>query len=234
MPKDKTDLVHTDLRGEQKMKPFVLAMSLLVAVMVWTTNAVASVMSVGAGAFSASDLLVTFTGIPAGTEVNGLAVDGLTFSYSLGNGQVITDGGPGVTNNISPPNIVSIGSNAGALTIMLPFAADLFGYGYAILNTTFIASATTMSIFDGVTPAGTLSYDGNLDPTFSGGFAGLVSTRPFDRVVVTFNAAVAPAFALDNIRVSAAAVVPEPASILLVLGGLLGVLWGRPWKTSTR
>jgi len=44
--------------------------------------------------------LTTFTGVADGTEVNGLTVNGILFNYSLGNGQVTIDGGPGTTNNI--------------------------------------------------------------------------------------------------------------------------------------
>src|ERR687892_2626113 len=81
------------------------------------TTADASVISVGPGAFPATSTLITFTGLPDGTEVNGLSVGGLLFSYSLGNGHVIIDGGPGVTNNIDPPNVVSIGNPSGVLEL---------------------------------------------------------------------------------------------------------------------
>lgn len=43
--------------------------------------------------------------------------------------------------------------------------------------------------------------------------------RPFDVVDVTFNSAVAPAFALDNVRVANSAV-PEPTTLLLLVTGM--------------
>jgi hypothetical protein len=179
----------------------------------------ASVIPIGVGAFGAGSTLTTFTGVVDGTDVNGLIVDGLTFSYSLGSGLVEIDGGPGVTNNIDPPNIVSVGDDTGILGIQLPGLVNLFGYGFAILNTGMVTNATTISLFNGATPVGSLSYDGVPDPSFSGGFAGIQSTLPFNRVELTFNSAQAPAFAVDDIRTAVTAV-PEPASMLLLGTGL--------------
>src|SRR5262249_25110374 len=94
----------------------------------------ASVLPVGPGAFPTGSPLLNFNGLADGTEVNGLVVSGVTFSYTLGgiltNGAVIIDGGPGTTNNITPPNIVSVffGNNSGILGVTLPSPATLFGY----------------------------------------------------------------------------------------------------------
>jgi len=51
---------------------------------------------------------------------------------------------------------------------------------------------TTISIFSGATPLGTLSYTGAPDPAFTGGFAEIQSTIAFDRAEVTFNSATPP------------------------------------------
>lgn len=214
-----------------------LAISLLLGVALCVTNAAATVMPIGAGAFPGSALLVDFAGLADGTEVNGLVVDGLSFSYSLGNGQVTIDGGPGTTNNVDPPNIVSIGNDTGSLTIDLPSTSNMFGYGFAILSLLDVADATTMSVFDGPTFLGSLSFAGAPDPIFTGGFAGLASTLAFDRVVVTFNSVAAPAFAMDNILVASAVVpppLPEPPTILLLFAGLLIVFWARTPRTRAR
>jgi hypothetical protein len=186
--------------------------------------AMASVVAVGPAAFPATPVL-TFAGLADGTEVNGLIVSGVQFSYSLGNGNLVTDGGPGITNNVTPPNIVSIGNPAGILTLLLPSQSNLFGYGYAILNQTTVASATTINLFLGATNQGSLSYTGVIDPVFAGGFAGIQSTLPFDRVQLTFNSVAAPAFAVDNIRfANIVSSIPEPSTWLLTLAGVALVL----------
>jgi len=180
--------------------------------------ALASTISVGIGAFGPGSTLTTFTGLPSGAEVNGLTVDGIQFAYSLGNGQVVIDAGPGTTNNVAPQNIVSVGNNTGVLTLTLPSFVDTFGYGYAVLNTVPIANATSIFLFSGATQVGSLAYNGVPDPIFSGGFAGIQSTIPFNSVRLTFNAAAAPAFAVDNIRTGIST--PEPPVVLLMGIGL--------------
>ncbi len=189
------------------------------------STAHAAVITIGPGAFPAASTLITLTGVPDGTEVNGLSVGGVLFNYSLGNGAVVIDGGPGVTNNISPPNVVSIGNASGILALTLGGSFDAFGYGYAILNTVPVVNATTITLFNGAVNVGTLSYAGLPDPGFTGGFAGIQSTLPFNRVELTFNSAAAPAFALDNIRVANA--IPEPSAMVLVVSGAIVLLWQR-------
>jgi hypothetical protein len=175
------------------------------------------------GVFGAGSTLTTFTGLADTTEVNGLTVDGILFNYSLGNGHVVIDGGPGTTNNIAPPNIVSQGNPTGILTLTFPTALSQFGYGYAILSTSPV-NATTITLFQGATNVGSLVYFGVPDPTFVGGFAGIASTIPFDRAQLTFNSVVAPAFAMDNVRTTPAATsAPEPTSLVLLGVGLLGL-----------
>jgi hypothetical protein len=207
-----------------KLSTFTVA--LLVAVLLPASNAFAGVIPVGP--FTGSSL-ITFTGLATGTEVNGLVVTGVLFTYTVGgsplNGALQIDSGPGITNNVAPPNIVSTGDDSGTLKMLLPSPTMVFGYGYAILTTGAVANATTISVFGGAALLGSLSYDGVSDPTFTGGFAGIQSTTPFDRVEVTFNSSAATAFALDNIAINSA---PEPTTMLLVLtSGIAGLLWRR-------
>jgi hypothetical protein len=198
----------------------IMVLSVFLGMALSTSVARASVVGVGPGAFPAGSTLITFTGLASGTEVNGLNVGGVLFNYSLGNGNVIIDGGPGVTNNINPQNIVSTGNPAGILTITLSGLTNTFGYGYAILSAGPVANATTITLFNGITNVGSLAYNGIPDPAFTGGFAGIQSTILFDRVQITFNTANAPAFALDNILIAS---VPEPTTMLLLGTGLAGL-----------
>ena len=205
-----------------KTAKIIITLSLFLGIALSVSTAKASVVTVGPGAFGSGATLITFDGLADGTEVNGLNFGGVVFGYSLGNGNLVIDGGPGVTNNVSPPNIVSVGNNTGILTLQLGGLANTFGYGYAVLNTIPVTNATTITLFNGITNVGTLSYNGVPDPTFAGGFAGIFSTLPFDRIQLTFNSSDATAFALDNILI--ANTVPEPATMLLLGSGLTGIV----------
>src|SRR5204862_3157604 len=110
-------LPRVDRRAGMKS---VLTVSLFLGSALSMSNARASVIAVGPGAFPAASTLIDFAGLSDGIEVNGLAVGGVLFSYSLGNGNVVIDGGPGITNNINPPNVVSVGTPSGVLTLTLP------------------------------------------------------------------------------------------------------------------
>lgn len=188
----------------------------------------AAVSAVGPGDFPGSSLLVDLSTESEGTEVNGLSVAGLTFGYSLGDGNVIIDGGPGFTNNVAPPNVVSVGNPAGVLGVLLPGPSSMFGYGYALLAEGVLPDGTTISLFNGATPVGSLTYLAAPDPSFPGGFAGIASTLPFDRVELTFSAAAA-AFAADNFRVTA---VPEPATLGMFALGIAALLLRRQRRAA--
>lgn len=181
-------------------------------------SANASVSAIGIGSFSPAASLQTFDGPPTGTDVNGLSVGGLSFSYSLGNGQVLITGGPGGTNNVSDPSIVSVGNAGGILRVTLAQASLQFGFGFALLGPGAVPDGTTIALFSGAAPVGSLVYAAAPDPVFSGGFAGIESTTAFDRVELAFNAE-AIAWAVDNVRVTP---VPEPSALaLFALGGLV-------------
>jgi hypothetical protein len=230
-PTSNTSLVayswRLNMNSQRRTCPVGLVAFVAIALSAFTAGA--SVIAVGPGAFPSGSTLITFAGLPDGTEVNGLSTGGVLFSYSLGNGIVVIDGGPGVTNNVAPPNIVSLGNPTGVLTLILPGFFDTFGDGYALLNTVAVLNATTINLFSGATNVGSLSYNAVPDPAFTGGFAGIQSTIPFNRVALTFNPS-APAFALDNIRFGSA--IPEPSTMFLMLGGLAGLWWAQRRRIS--
>jgi len=202
----------------------------LFAALLLGASASASVISVNS-AFFAGSAVTTFSGLTTGTEGNGLTVNGIHLSYLVGgaptNGQLVIDGGPGVTNNISPPNLVSVGNDAGTLLLTLPTSANAFGYGFANLSGATLASATTVMLLNGNTSVGSLTYAGSPDPSFSGGFAGIASTVQFNTVALTFDSTDAPAFALDNIVYKSTSAVPEPGTLILVASGIASGIAGR-------
>lgn len=181
----------------------------------------ADVIAAPPEAFPAGATILNFSSFADGTEVNGLTVGGVQFVYTIGgsprNGAVRIDQGPGTTNHITVPNILSVGDNTGVLSVNLPSSVNLFGYGFAIFSEEDVADATRISAFNGTTPVGSLSFPGTPDPFFTGGFAGIQSTTAFDRLELTFNSSGVSAFALDNLIF--ASTVPEPSSLLLAAVG---------------
>jgi len=198
----------------------------------------AAVSPVGIGAFGAGSLLIDFNapGLFNDQEVNGLSTGGLGFSFSLGNGLVSLSVVPGPTSNTTPLNIVSeIGiDNAGVLTVTLPELSILFGFGYAILASNVVPASVTVTLFNGASNVGALSFTALPDPLVPpfppifGGFAGLQSTLPFDRTELRFSGALA--WAADDLRVTP---VPEPAQWALLLVGV-AMLGGFAQRRSGR
>jgi hypothetical protein len=171
--------------------------------------------------------LIDFASGAAGSPITGQTFAGATFTY-LVNGapsnDAILDGGPGLTNNVNPLNIVNQASgNANSvLSIVFPALETRMGYGYALLFTGPVAGATSVALYGATnTLVGTLSANGNSDPTFTGGFLGVQSDIPFRRADVTFSA-IGAAFAFDNLRFAntLASPVPEPGTVLLIGAGL--------------
>ena len=189
----------------------------------------AAVSPVGIGAFGVGSLLVDFTPQSGGQEVNGLSTGGLSFSYSLGNGQLIMVGFAGTTNNVDPLYIMPVGNTTGVLSVTLPELSSLFGFGYLVGGSGRpVPAAVTVTLFNGASSVGVLSFDAFPDPLNAGGFAGLQSTLPFNRAELSFGGV--PGWAADNFRVTA---VPEPAQWALLLAGV-AVLGGLTRRRSAR
>jgi hypothetical protein len=178
--------------------------------------------------------VTTFDGWATGTEVNGLTVDGILFNYLVDgvptNGQLTIYGSDNFsTNHVLPPFITSPSfsgsSHPGTLLLTLPTFADALGYGFVEQPIT-LSDATTITLFNGNTSVGSLVYSSFYDAGFPGGFAGIGSTVPFNRVALDFSTE-ATVFGVDNIVYQTPGAIPEPGTLLLVASGIGGLLAGR-------
>ena len=209
---------------KRRCKLSILEVALLWGIFLPGSSALAGVVPIGP--FPTSTL-ITFTGLAGLTEVNGLTVSGVSFAYAIGggpcNGCLAIAEPFGTTNSVEPLYIATRPGRpdaaTGTLTMVLPSPVSTFGYGYAVNVLVALTNATTISVFSGATFLGSLSYNAVADPSLVGGFAGVQSTLPFDRVSVNFpgNAA----FGVDNIRIGIVNT-PEPSTMLLVLSSVIG------------
>ena len=103
--------------------------------------------------------------------------------------------------------------------VALPAPQSLVGFGYSVFGSAPFDG--TINLSSGQNPVGSLSFSGVPDPSNPGGFAGVFSTIPFDRVTVTFSPSIL-AYAVDNLRFATAAI-PEPSSLVLMAIGTLGL-----------
>ena len=132
------------------------------------------------------------------------------------------------------PNLVSISDLDGvALIVSLPNLTTQFGYGYAIDAEISVPAATTIDLFAGSTPVGSISFAGIPDPIFTGGFAGVASDTPFDRAVLTFSD-VSDAFAVDNVTFSANKASDEGQTLILLSAGVSFLLFLRARRREFR
>jgi hypothetical protein len=166
---------------------------------------------------------VTFSEVPAGTALNGLSINGFTFTENLATAFTAPPGGPGNTNNIAGAYALS-GVPPGAgyiLSIALLNPARSFGFGFSLQGGASGPNAVMITLFNGATNLGFLTFAGNPDPNFIGGFAALGNDAFFNRVEITFDPSFT-GFAVDNFAANSQ--VPEGRSMfLMLLGGLL--LW---------
>ena len=171
--------------------------------------------------------IVHFDEVPDGTPINGLTIKGFTFSENTPQALATSGGGPGPTNHISPPEALQLLGTFNpatyALTVTMPGAVTSFGFGFAILDLAPTANALTITLFNGATNLGSLTYAGSPDPMFDGGFAGIGSTDAFTSARITFGPT-AQSYAIDNMAAVTAAI-PEPGTALfgLALCGIAAI-----------
>jgi len=169
---------------------------------------------------------VTFSEVANFTPLNGLLINGFTFTESIP--MVFTSppgSGPGDTNNNSGDTALSgLGSIPAGyiLTVSLATPSLSFGFGFALQGVTTVANAVTVTLFDGATNLGSLVVAGALDPAFTGGFVGVGNDAFFNSVQITFNDSFS-AFAVDNFS----SVIPEPSTVSLLAGAGLAALFFR-------
>jgi len=89
--------------------------------------------------------------------------------------------------------------------------------GYALNARVSVPAATTIDLFAGSTPIGSISFTGIPDPAFAAGFAASLVTCPSDRAILTFSN-VGDAFAVDNVTFAGAVSHQGPTLILLSAG----------------
>jgi hypothetical protein len=201
----------------------LIGIAALVMGLGWAAPARSAPFTISQGAFSGSQL-IDFGLIETFAPIHGMTIDGVTFQFHVGglpSLDAVIDGGPGITNNISPANIE--GPVAGVLTIQLPSPQFRLGYGYA---TDFPPGGTSVELFDAsLMSLGSITVASSPpDPTFPGGFLGLGSDVAFTSAEVRFfTAASDRRFVLDNLTFDNVPV-PEPATFTLLGYGALFVL----------
>lgn len=190
------------------------------------TYATASVIAIGPENFPPGTHLINFDGFNDGAHVDGY-IDGILFMYYLPveAGEVVIGHFFGATNNMTPPYANTVGDNRTvSMLLILPAPATMLGYGYALNIDRHLAEASWIKLYLNNELVGSLSYDGDRDPDFTGGFAGIQSTIPFDTVNFGFNE-IASVWAFDNVMVYYA--VPEPGTLMLfgtIALGLAGAI----------
>jgi hypothetical protein len=233
-----TDKPAYAARNKSILMNIIRALSTLALYLLAAPFGHAALTPIGPLDFASGATVIDFSGLADGTEANGLVVNGVLFQVtkngSSTNGIVSVDGGPGTTGNISPPNLVTfVSPNGIALIVSLPNLATQFGYGYALAADVSISSATTIELFAGAAPVGSISFAGIPDPDLTGGFAGVASDTPFDRAVLTFSD-VGDAFAVDNVTFGANRASDEGQTLILLSAGISILLFVRARRGQSR
>lgn len=163
-------------------------------------------------------IIVNFGEVTLSTPIQNQTIKGFTFSENIPTASTSDQGphqfvpGPLNLSGISLQSVLGADLTNYVLTVTMPIPVHSFGFGYAINNFVSLPNAVSITVFNGLTNLGSITYPGAPDPMFTGGFAGIGSTDYFTSAQIRFPTAAM--FAIDNLTV------PEPSSLgLTLLGG---------------
>lgn len=175
-------------------------------------------------------IIVNFGEVTLGTPIQNQTIKGFTFSENIPTASTSDQGphqfvpGPLNLSGISLQSVLGADLTNYVLTVTMPIPVHSFGFGYAINNFDSVPSAVSITVFNGSTNLGSITYPGAPDPTFTGGFAGIGSTDYFTSAQIRFPTA--SLFAIDNLTV------PEPSSLGLMLLGCAALASQRRRQTA--
>lgn len=183
-----------------------------------TAAATAAPVAVGSSAFTSSTLINFNAVANEGAVGSQYAADGVTFSGALvgmtnpGDNDMFPSSGGVIASNWSYAHGHSLGQ-----TFTVTFSSLVSQVGFNIED--WSTQVTSVALFNGSTSLGSLILANTND--FNAAFRGVGDSAGFDRMVFTEGTEVNGFFAIDDLRFTpAAAPVPEPANLVLLLAGL--------------